>query len=46
MENVRNIEQIKWKKEYNIGFLSIDKEHQFLFNIARKALGVSLKKKI
>ncbi|AXH16257.1 bacteriohemerythrin [Malaciobacter mytili] len=44
MENVRNIEQIKWKKEYNIGFLSIDKEHQFLFNIARKALGVSLKK--
>ncbi len=44
MNHIRNLEQIKWKSEYNIGALSIDKEHQFLFNIARKALGVSLKK--
>ena len=41
MESAINLETIIWKTEYNIGDLKIDKEHQSLFLIARKALAVS-----
>ena len=34
----RNIENLIWKSEYNIGNLKIDQEHQKLFAIARKTL--------
>ncbi len=34
-------EQLIWKSEYNIGNLQLDKEHQQLFNIARKAFNVN-----
>ena len=36
----RNIENLIWKSEYNIGNLKIDQEHQKLFAIARKTLSV------
>ena len=36
----KNIENIIWKSEYNIGNLKIDQEHQKLFSIARKTLSV------
>ena len=36
----RNIENLIWKSEYNIGNLKIDQEHQKLFSIARKPLSV------
>ena len=36
----RNIENLLWKSEYNIGNLKIDQEHQKLFAIARKTLSV------
>ena len=36
----RNIENLIWKSEYNIGNLKIDQEHQKLFSIARKTLSV------
>ena len=36
----KNIENIIWKSEYNIGNLKIDQEHQKLFAIARKTLSV------
>ena len=34
-------EQLIWKSEYNIGNLQLDKEHQQLFDIARKAFNVN-----
>ena len=40
MATTININNIIWKSEYNIGNLKIDKEHQSLFLIARKALTV------
>ena len=36
----KNIENLIWKSEYNIGNLKIDQEHQKLFAIARKTLSV------
>lgn len=36
----KNIENLIWKSEYNIGNLKIDQEHQKLFSIARKTLSV------
>ena len=36
----RNIENLIWNSEYNIGNLKIDQEHQKLFAIARKTLSV------
>lgn len=36
-------DKIAWKSEYNIGNLQLDKEHQNLFNIARKALNTNPK---
>ena len=38
------IEKIKWKPEYNIGNLKIDKEHQNLFSLAQKALTITTSK--
>lgn len=32
----KNIENLIWKSEYNIGNLKIDQEHQKLFAIAKK----------
>ena len=36
----KNIENLIWKSEYNIGNLKIYQEHQKLFSIARKTLSV------
>ncbi|MGA1931867.1 bacteriohemerythrin [Arcobacter sp. YIC-464] len=36
-----DLEQLVWKSEYNIGNLQIDKEHQQLFDIARKAFNIN-----
>lgn len=37
-----NANRIVWKSEYNIGNLQIDKEHQNLFLLARKALNIKM----
>ena len=38
-----DLNKIIWKSEYNIGDLQIDKEHQNLFMLARKALSITAK---
>lgn len=38
-----NSSKIVWKSEYNIGNLAIDKEHQGLFALGKKALNMNLK---
>ncbi|MFK2822405.1 bacteriohemerythrin [Arcobacter sp. YIC-80] len=41
MNNEIDLDQLTWKSEYNVGNLQIDKEHQQLFDLARKAFKIN-----